>query len=99
MCASHGACRADTWLGRDKLEHFGVTAAMAAAAGFVAYNHFDVSHDDAVAVGFGVSLGLGGLKEIVDANVPGGQPSAKDIVADLLGALAGAALLAAIIAR
>jgi uncharacterized protein YfiM (DUF2279 family) len=83
----------DSFMGIDKLEHFAMSAAITSSTGFVLHNHFGTKRDDAITIGFGVSFGLGGLKEIVDKKTPGEQSSWKDLVADFIGCAAGALIL------
>ena len=87
----------DKYVSKDKFEHFGISALITVGTGFIAYNHFKTNSDDAVIIGFSTSVSLGGLKEIIDSGLPDEHSSFKDLAADLLGALAGAALLSVII--
>lgn len=87
----------DKFVASDKLQHALVSAMMVCGTGFVAHNHFQATRNESLAIGVGFSLSVGGLKEILDARIPGEQSSWKDFTADLLGSLAGAAILAVII--
>lgn len=84
----------DSFFGKDKLDHFVISAAMTGGTGFVAYNHFHNRRFDSIAIGFSLSLSLGGIKEIVDKSVPGQHSSWKDLAADLVGCTVGALILA-----
>jgi len=89
--------KADRFMASDKLQHALVSAMLVCGTGFVAHRHFEASRNESVAIGVGFSVSLGGLKEILDARLPSEQSSWKDFAADLLGTLAGAAILAAVI--
>jgi len=82
----------DKVLAVDKLKHFGISAFISSSSGFVLHNHFRQDTPDAAMIGFTISLGLGGIKEIIDKKSPGQRSSWKDLIADFLGAAAGAAL-------
>jgi uncharacterized protein YfiM (DUF2279 family) len=84
----------DSFTGRDKLEHFAVSAIITSATGFVLHNHFKTNRNDAIVIGFTTSFGLGGIKELIDRKIPGEQSSWKDLVADFAGCAAGALILA-----
>jgi uncharacterized protein YfiM (DUF2279 family) len=83
----------DTFTGKDKLEHFTVSAIITSATGFVLHNHFKTNRDTAIAVGFTTSISIGGIKELIDKKTPGEQSSWKDLIADFAGCAAGALIL------
>jgi len=83
----------DSFTGKDKLEHFAISAAMTASTAFVIHNHFQTKRDNAIIFGFSASLSLGGIKELIDKRVPGEQSSWKDLVADIIGCAAGAIII------
>lgn len=87
----------DRYFAKDKLQHFTLSAFMSAGIGFVAKNHFDVSEDKALIIGFTASFSLGGLKEVYDSTDPHEHSSIKDLTVDFLGSFVGAAVLAVFI--
>ena len=71
-------------IGQDKIGHFIVSAALAGAAGiFLGWQW-----------GFGIAFTIGIAKEIYDKQSGTGTPEGADLLADFLGAAAGAALVA-----
>jgi len=77
----------DPWLGRDKMLHFGVSAALAAggyAAGSLAWD----GTGERLAAGAGFSLALGAAKELADM-AGYGDPSWRDFAWDVVGTGAG----------
>jgi uncharacterized protein YfiM (DUF2279 family) len=81
----------DRWFGEDKLRHFfaslvvtSISASAARAAGF--------DHDQSLAAGVGVGVAAGVWKEIRDHRRPGGSASVRDLVWDLAGVAAAAAV-------
>lgn len=90
---SAGQAETDSFLGKDKLEHFAISAAMTASTAFVLHNHFKTKKDDAIVIGFLASFSLGGVKELVDKRIPGEKSSWKDLVADFIGCAAGAIII------
>lgn len=85
--------KSDSFSGKDKLEHFAISAAMTASTAFVFHNHFQTKRDNAIIIGFSASLSLGGIKELIDKRTPGEQSSWKDLVADIVGCSAGAIVI------
>lgn len=81
----------DDWFGRDKMLHFGTSAAIAAGGTWVGTRLFE---SDAGAAGFGLvlSLGAGGLKEWSDSR-GGGDPSWRDMAWNVAGAVVGAGVV------
>lgn len=85
--------RDDPWSGRDKLNHFGASALIAAAA---VQSEKNRGADDCQALRFGfvLSSGVGVSKEMVDATIRKTGWSWRDLVMDGLGALAGGWIVA-----
>ncbi|HHZ87702.1 MAG TPA: hypothetical protein EYN73_04860 [Chromatiaceae bacterium] len=81
----------DRWWGADKLQHFMVSAIIAAAVA----DQRDGRHSDcnAAGTGFSSAITVGAAKEWYDQN-RGGSWSHKDLSWDGLGALVGAELAA-----
>ncbi|HYF59926.1 MAG TPA: hypothetical protein VEA81_13320 [Burkholderiaceae bacterium] len=89
--------QSDSWFGRDKAAHAGVSAPIGAYAAGLAGP--DASTAQRVALGTVIG-GLPGLaKEFVDMRTPGRDPSARDMVANLAGAALGALLVDCCIVR
>ena len=85
--------KADTWLGKDKAQHF-ITSFLLVSFGSVWHSvHHDNGPGQDVRFGMGLTLGLGIAKEFMDLSVPNGRFSWKDIVADLAGMGLGGLLL------
>lgn len=80
----------DPWLGKDKLQHYGVSAGIA-AGGYVAGALLFDKRACALATGAGLALAAGVGKELVDL-AGYGQPSWKDLTWDGLGMVTGLAL-------
>lgn len=80
--------RGDSWFGRDKAKHFGVSAIMA-GAGAAAANAGNMDDHDAFPLVLGVTLSVGAAKEAHDLHFKPSGWSWKDLAGDLLGALAG----------
>lgn len=70
-------------VGTDKVIHAETCALISAMATRCAHN---------AAIGFTVALGIGVLKELYDVII-GEEPDWKDVVADAVGAVAGAVML------
>jgi len=84
--------KADTWLGKDKAQHF-VASFVLVSFGSLWHNvHHDNGPEQDVRFGMGLTLGLGFVKEFRDLSAPGGRFSWKDIVADLAGTIVGGLL-------
>lgn len=77
----------DRWSGTDKLEHFVVSAGLGAIGAYLAR---DTEHPVLYGAGLGLIPGL--AKEVFDGTCRAGGFSYKDLTADALGALTGAAL-------
>lgn len=84
----------DTWFGRDKVHHF-LTSAFLSAAGYYALRDEQKYANRTAQAGcltFSISLGL--AKEVRDGMKPQNAFSVKDLVADVLGAVLGLAIMA-----
>ncbi len=93
--AAPSAARADDtsdpWIARDKAFHFDVSAGIAAATYAVSAAYIVDSRWKALAIGGGVTIAVGGGKELLDlAGI--GDPSWKDFAWDAIGTVAGLAL-------
>ena len=87
---SHGGWRmqsSDSWTGTDKLKHFAVSAPFGALG---AYLTRDTDHPIVYGTLLGTVPGL--AKEVIDGTCSTDGFSYKDLAADALGALTGAAL-------
>jgi putative lipoprotein len=78
----------DSWLGRDKAKHFGLSAVMA-GAGAAAANAGEMDDHQAFPAVVGITLAIGAAKETYDLHYKPSGWSWKDLAWDLLGALAG----------
>jgi putative lipoprotein len=78
----------DTWTGPDKAKHFLVGGLIGAGSALAAQSS-DRSDGEAVAVAVAVALPIGIGKEVYDQRVKKTYFSGKDLVWDLVGALAG----------
>jgi putative lipoprotein len=96
-CAVAGDAGNDKWFAADKLKHFGYSAFLSGGAYTVARKHFDYSPDESFAVGIGITISLGGAKEIIDSKTPNQTSSYKDFIWDVAGAAVGALLASSII--
>jgi putative lipoprotein len=84
----------DAWLGPDKAEHFGVSAAIGAGS-YALVRPIAFEPPKARLFAFGVAVGVGAAKEGWDA-LGHGDPSWKDLGWDAAGALVGVAVAWAI---
>ena len=81
----------DPWIARDKAFHFDVSAGVAAATYAASAAWIVDARWKALAIGGGVTIALGGAKELLDlAGL--GDPSWKDFAWDAIGTVAGLAL-------
>jgi putative lipoprotein len=94
-CADNGS--RDHWFGKDKFEHFTFSAFYSGGIAVVANRHFDMKKDNSIILGVGVTISLGGAKEIYDHSRPGETSSIKDFIWDIGGVVAGGLLAALII--
>ena len=81
------AAEPDPWLGRDKMLHLGVSAALA-AGGYSAGSLVWDGTGERLAAGAGLSLALGVAKELADL-AGYGHPSWRDLAWDVVGTGAG----------
>ena len=86
-CASQSTLR-NEWLGADKVLHFGISTALAAAVTRHELNR-GRSDCDARRIGFTVSISAGALKELYDKKIKKTFWSFEDMGWDLLGATVG----------
>lgn len=77
--------RKDPWLGKDKFQHFLVSAFLTGYTYLALNESLDVSKDHATVWGGSVSLSLGIGKEALDLKSKKGHASFKDLLADVLG--------------
>jgi putative lipoprotein len=82
----------DKWFAADKLKHFGFSAFLSGGTYTVARRHFDYSRNESFAVSIGLTVSLGGAKEIIDSKRPNQTSSYKDFIWDIAGAAVGALL-------
>ncbi|UCC81224.1 MAG: hypothetical protein JSW64_07675 [Candidatus Zixiibacteriota bacterium] len=87
----------DRWFGKDKFQHFTVSAFYSGGIAIVANRHFGMEKDSSIILGVGVTISLGGAKEIYDRSRPGETSSIKDFIWDIGGVAAGGLLAALII--
>jgi putative lipoprotein len=79
----------DRWFARDKYEHFILSAFYSAGTAKIAHRHFEIEKKQSIALGFSFTISLGAAKELVDFRSGKGNPSFKDFIWDIAGALAG----------
>ena len=82
----------DPWFGRDKAQHFLVSAVACAGSRYYLGTQAELERGHAIAWGIGFSITLGVSKEIYDKK-RGAFISLKDMVYNLAGTAAGAWLL------
>ena len=83
----------DAWFARDKAMHAGLSFALAAGGGLALRHGLDARTQDAAPFAIGTTLALGVVKEVNDERRVGGSGfSWRDLVADAVGALLGAAV-------
>lgn len=83
----------DAWLARDKALHAGVSFGLAAGGALALRHAMDARAGDAASLAAGTALAIGVVKEVHDARRPRGSGfSWRDLVADAVGALLGAAV-------
>lgn len=87
----------DHWFGKDKFEHFTISAFYSGGIAVIANRHFDMNKDDSIILGVGITISLGGAKEIYDRSRPGETSSIKDFIWDIGGVVVGGLLAALII--
>jgi putative lipoprotein len=79
----------DNWFSSDKYKHFAVSAFLSSGSSIVVEKHFEIRERTSLIIGFGVTISLGGAKEIVDKHSRQGTASLKDLIWDIAGALTG----------
>jgi putative lipoprotein len=85
--------RPEGWFGVDKIKHFFLSAFIESVS-YSALQAAGVRHRSAMAGAIGITVGFGIGREIHDGRTPGKTFSVRDLTWDVLGAGAGAALLA-----
>jgi putative lipoprotein len=83
----------DHWFAGDKYKHFIISAFYSAGAAKIAHRHFEIDRKQSIALGFGFTISLGAAKEIIDFRSHKGNPSLKDFIWDIAGALVGSITL------
>ena len=83
----------DPWFGKDKVHHF-LTSAFISGVGYY-FLHEEQKNSNNLSQGgaFGLSISLGLAKEVRDGFEPQNAFSVKDLIADILGTLAGIVLV------
>ncbi|MBF1996308.1 YfiM family lipoprotein [Serratia symbiotica] len=81
----------DNWTGKDKVQHFIASAAMA-AAGSAYGTHQNWNEARCRSFGLAFSIGIGAAKELYDSRAGGTGWSWKDFAWDVSGAAAGHSL-------
>jgi len=89
--------KSDSWFGKDKLEHFTVSAFYTGGIAVAANKHFDLKKDKSIVWGVGITISLGAGKEIYDRSKPNETSSIKDFIWDIAGAITGAVIAGSII--
>ncbi|MDZ7330897.1 MAG: hypothetical protein ONB13_01410 [candidate division KSB1 bacterium] len=84
----------DSWFGRDKVHHFLTSAFLSAAGYYVLRDEQKYANRTAQAGCLTFSISMGLAKEIRDGMKPQNAFSVKDLVADVLGAALGLAIVA-----
>lgn len=91
LCSGCAHVAQDEWTGRDKVDHFFASAALA-AAGSEYEQRQHLSDRQSQTIGFMFSLSLGAAKEGYDSRPAGSGWSWKDFAWDAAGAASGIAL-------
>jgi putative lipoprotein len=94
VCSPSTARAQDSWWGRDKLLHFGISAGLG-AAGYGLGSFVFESRVARTATGAGIALGAGIAKESYDA-LGYGDPSLRDLTWDLAGTAVGVGIALAV---
>ena len=79
----------DPWLGMDKVHHFITSAFLSGVGYYFLHDEQARSNNFSQRGGFGFSISLGLAKEVRDGFKPQNAFSVKDLIADILGTLAG----------
>jgi putative lipoprotein len=83
----------DSWFGRDKVHHFLTSAFLSGVGYYFFHEEQHYSNRFSQQGGFCFSISLGLAKEVRDGLKPDNAFSLKDLAADILGTLAGIALV------
>ena len=83
----------DNWFGLDKLKHFTVSMLVTGASGWIMQHRFKSNPEMSRPVGAAFAFSLGITKELLDHSSPGNHFSWRDVIADILGIIAGGLLL------
>jgi len=83
----------DAWFGIDKIKHFFMSAFIESLT-YSALQAARVNHRPALSGAIGVTLAIGVGREIHDKRTPGNIFSVRDLTWDVIGATAGAVMLA-----
>lgn len=83
---------ADSWLGKDKADHFLVSAFLAAGSYYFLRKEQNMTHKNSIMLSVGFTFSIGVAKEIRDGFLKGRFASVKDGIADILGIGAGVLL-------
>ena len=75
----------DAWLAQDKADHFLTSTFLTGFGYYLGKKELDYSQNQSRTFSVGFSLTFGISKEIYDGVLKRGQPSYKDLVADILG--------------
>ncbi|MCK4330143.1 hypothetical protein KAX02_09900 [candidate division WOR-3 bacterium] len=78
----------DRWISEDKFEHIFVSAFLLGTTYYMSHYEFSCSERNASQIAVGVSLSIGICKELYDLTCRG-NPSYKDIFADIIGVVIG----------
>lgn len=76
---------ADPWFGKDKFDHFLLSAFLTTAGYYSARENFKLAHSPAQNWSGGLTLSLGIGKEVWDKRSKRGMASVRDLAADFLG--------------
>jgi putative lipoprotein len=87
----------DHWLGKDKFQHFAVSAFYSGGIAVVANRHFDMQKDNSLILGASITISLGGAKEVYDHSRPQETSSVRDFIWDIGGVVVGGLLATFII--
>jgi uncharacterized protein YfiM (DUF2279 family) len=83
----------DSWFGADKIKHFFMSAFIESVT-YSALQAARVNHRAALGSAMGVTMAIGVGREIHDKRTPGNIFSVRDLTWDVVGATAGAVLIA-----
>lgn len=83
----------DSWFGRDKVHHFLTSAFLSSTGYYFFHEEQNFSNVKSQQGGFCFSVSLGLMKELRDGFKANNAFSVKDLIADILGAVVGIALV------